>query len=1030
MTTFNELSLGVTFHKKDEAIHALSLLTPSERDRIGLYARQLSAKTAANEYITYSFEHLWDRIRKGLLLLGGNLQLNDPNVWKKYDNNYYEIRPLGRPVKLALDLEYNKKLNPDADFDRMCHLAIGYICRRMKKDYPHINISYGDFQCYEASDESKASRHYVLNANTVIFESTKGTCRPFMKRVIRDIEEDHKEGNDEAEELFVTREVGKKNKKEQRCHVVDMSIYGKDGLFRLLYNTKKGSPRILLPQDADLEFTLDADEEYLYDAFEHSLVCATAEQVRIAKEGGFYLENIEMEEELSFKNFNLRESMDLEPKNKTQESLSLGVSEQEYQTLKTVLNKLDPKIGAFEATFLWRENLRTGFPEKNFRVKLLDYYCPILGDNHSTKKHTLIYIDPEGNTNIHCFSSNCQKKKEMEKESGKRKHSSNWIEALERDVLFGGDSVIDGTQTFAPEKKSLAHPFNPVRLDLLQKMQDSSTSSQEMPSSPAEPLFFNNNSLDVQPTMPKKKPKLSKPKKRQLFNWQKTVDQMPRNFVLRQGEEWQDKFDAHVTPLMNRCLAYVIAGKCYIHFASDLYEDEKYILLKPAELYQHCKKINITFIYPPDDKGKVKKLTKSVDWFWTQSEIRKEYSAIVFDTNPQSYGNDKIYNLFEGWDWELLPEDEDVDMRLIQPLLDHFKNIIANGNQEAYDRIMDMIQNAIREPHNKYGVAIVLLSEDQGTGKSIILTELLGQIFGKYFAVTNNINDLHADFNSLFTNKIWITIEEVKSGGGYQNDQKTKDLITGKKQVCKKKYMDAYNLQNCARYSFLTNNRDAIKLEDSNRRYFCVEVSNKMVGNQVYFEKLAEVVYNPVAIRHFITYLWRDWTPVTEFNPRVVPDTDWSKELKEISKRGLEGWLSNVCTNAMSEESAPFVFYHKDHEALCSIPEEKVIEQPIEPGEKPKYTKVVVAKPLEYAEPGTPEEVQSYKLEVCWDVVRAMLRSYLNKWENDTLSDDRIAKKLSKILGKPSTPRRVGPSIKRFVELPAPSILKKKLNLK
>ena len=60
---------------------------------------------------------------------------------------------------------------------------------------------------------------------------------------------------------------------------------------------------------------------------------------------------------------------------------------------------------------------------------------------------------------------------------------------------------------------------------------------------------------------------------------------------------------------------------------------------------------------------------------------------------------------------------EDVKMNVIQPFLDHVREVIANNNEQVYKYILVWIASVLQKPSFKTETALVILGH-QGTGKS------------------------------------------------------------------------------------------------------------------------------------------------------------------------------------------------------------------------------------------------------------------------------------------------------------------------
>jgi phage/plasmid-associated DNA primase len=81
-----------------------------------------------------------------------------------------------------------------------------------------------------------------------------------------------------------------------------------------------------------------------------------------------------------------------------------------------------------------------------------------------------------------------------------------------------------------------------------------------------------------------------------------------------------------------------------------------------------------------------------------------------------------------------------LDIKLIQPFLDHVYNIISDRNNDLYNYILNWIYYLLQNPGSKTETAFLIIGE-QGTGKNKFFIDVISKLFGRYaIANENNIS--------------------------------------------------------------------------------------------------------------------------------------------------------------------------------------------------------------------------------------------------------------------------------------------------
>ena len=142
-----------------------------------------------------------------------------------------------------------------------------------------------------------------------------------------------------------------------------------------------------------------------------------------------------------------------------------------------------------------------------------------------------------------------------------------------------------------------------------------------------------------------------------------------------------------------------------------------------------------------------------------------------------------------------------------------------------YDRIAFLIQH----PGKRCPVIPVFVSEDGGTGKSIIdliMVELVGR-----FNISNiDLETFSAGWSDFFKNKLWVTIEEISTTGKQKGDINSalKRWSSTKWSTNNMKYGKISNEPDemFCNFNINSNSKTAMTIKDGDRRLFIIRFDN------------------------------------------------------------------------------------------------------------------------------------------------------------------------------------------------------------
>jgi hypothetical protein len=253
-------------------------------------------------------------------------------------------------------------------------------------------------------------------------------------------------------------------------------------------------------------------------------------------------------------------------------------------------------------------------------------------------------------------------------------------------------------------------------------------------------------------------------------------------------------------------------------------------------------------------------------------KVYKKYSELFTYDELSFYNKDnpKSFNYFRGYDYDLV---EKFDHQIIEPFLDHLKEVICDGNEVIFNYINSWFSMILRDPNCKLTTALVVLGE-QGTGKNVF-TNVWSDLLGRY--ACRNISDIDhitGKFNASIENKKLVVCNELQSADNnkYMNSDKLKSIVTDNKIYINQKCEPIREVDNVANFIFVSNNLNPLRIESKDRRYVVLKTSNKVMQNSEYFGKLC-ATFSKEFYNNLYTFYSREHD-ISTFNHRKIPETE------------------------------------------------------------------------------------------------------------------------------------------------------------
>jgi len=325
--------------------------------------------------------------------------------------------------------------------------------------------------------------------------------------------------------------------------------------------------------------------------------------------------------------------------------------------------------------------------------------------------------------------------------------------------------------------------------------------------------------------------------------------------------ELKIKFEKRFFKLLN--------GIHYVDIDNMNYYDNK-------KLKEYCRDTLFNVYY----KNSFNKLISFIDK-WLDDNNKRIHNNVCFE--PEYYNNplkneNNDYNLFKGFDYIETNEIIDDDFYFIK-LLKH----ICNNEIDIYEYILSWIAHIIQKPHIKTKTSIVLYSNMKGVGKNSII-DCLTKLFNKYVGILYSIDDISKKFNSNLCNKLFIYGDEICCKASKLNDL-LKNVITRPQCNLERKGIDSIMISDYSNYIFTTNNENAFKIEQNDRRMFMVRCNDVLLDREFfinYYNEINDKEKMNKLFNYFKQYKNDKW----KIGIDRVPPTQYYKELEYESKAG------------------------------------------------------------------------------------------------------------------------------------------------
>lgn len=176
-------------------------------------------------------------------------------------------------------------------------------------------------------------------------------------------------------------------------------------------------------------------------------------------------------------------------------------------------------------------------------------------------------------------------------------------------------------------------------------------------------------------------------------------------------------------------------------------------------------------------------------------------------------------------------------------IINHIREVWCSNDEEAFQYVIKWIAHIFQKPEERCQTALVFKGE-QGSGKNIIIDDLLGKLLGCHYTITSKSAPVVGRFNSAIANCVLVFMNEALWSGNKEAAGVVKSQTTDGEILVEKKGIEVEAMRNYARYIYASNNDWVTGAEHGDRRFYYAPVSSHKKDDHDYFDELMESIDN------------------------------------------------------------------------------------------------------------------------------------------------------------------------------------------
>ena len=215
-------------------------------------------------------------------------------------------------------------------------------------------------------------------------------------------------------------------------------------------------------------------------------------------------------------------------------------------------------------------------------------------------------------------------------------------------------------------------------------------------------------------------------------------------------------------------------------------------------------------------------------YFWLHHPKRRQYKAITFQPGEAEVVNGKL-NLWRGFGVEPKAGDWSRMRR-------HMLEVMASGNREHFEYIMNWLAWAVQNPDRQAEVAMVFKGK-RGAGKGTLGNAML-RIFGQHGVHISNSDHLTGHFNNHLRDACYLFADEAYWPGDKKAEGNLKRLVTEPTLFIEGKGRDGISVSNMLHIIIASNENWVVPAGERERRYVMLDVPDIHLQEAAWFEPI------------------------------------------------------------------------------------------------------------------------------------------------------------------------------------------------
>ena len=321
---------------------------------------------------------------------------------------------------------------------------------------------------------------------------------------------------------------------------------------------------------------------------------------------------------------------------------------------------------------------------------------------------------------------------------------------------------------------------------------------------------------------------------------------------------------------------------------------------------------------------------------WTESASRHVFRKVVFTNEPQAAD---VYNLYRGLGVEPKPGKCGL-------ILKHIEEVVCAAHKDAATSMVKLAAWQIQNIGKPSRIIVVAKSRAHQAGKGIVLAEVMSKIFGPSGFVPSTMDQVVGRFNDAIRGRSFIFLDEVLFAGDRRAADAIKSLSTCTELGIETKGLPIVKCPVAVNLWLSSNHDNAAHIEESDARYWVLNVSEHRIGDHAYFAALAKEIESG-GREAFADYLLN--LDISNFVPwrDVKQDTAAKRDMirESVNPFDARKWLEDCCGAGRligrTNESGEWVFWEEGDEypfaAFCRAYCEwqKTVKSPVAPKPTP-----------------------------------------------------------------------------------------------